>query len=413
MKSNIKNGGNGTLLAHSETSHLRNDGKDMNKNKTKKDSKLSLPSGQGQSAMLRERRAALSAGQTQSYEELMMESRKSKASNHMLDTTRNQRKSLHANILAKLQNAGDSNIGRNNQQGGFNRSRQLKVKVSKRRLGQSKALPKRATKMSATNMNMNANKTNNNGNGGGMGLTINTGDDSGLNEGFGGGMNGNDIDMTTGGLGMTNGTNPNSNNSNNNGNSNNGNNNGDNMITSFIEAQQEANELEAMVNDPMQAENTNIWIGNLPRECNEATLRQSFGHLGQIISLRYDWRSKNFAFITYRTHEEAKAAIEDMHNRTLCGNEIKVRWSRPKGMLHKNNHSSENSSIHSMNSSMSGNTSELMMSGFSPTRREKSKSASKSISKSNQLCVVVVIFFFWLFKIVFLLMCAFYVLVAH
>jgi len=78
-----------------------------------------------------------------------------------------------------------------------------------------------------------------------------------------------------------------------------------------------------------------IYVGNLPYDMDEETLKQAFGQFGgvekaKIIADHETGRSKGFAFVTMSDWKEGQTAIKELDGSTLGGRPIKVNQSRPR-----------------------------------------------------------------------------------
>ncbi|QYM78324.1 RNA-binding protein [Horticoccus luteus] len=81
--------------------------------------------------------------------------------------------------------------------------------------------------------------------------------------------------------------------------------------------------------------NSKLYVGNLSFNTNEDALRSAFEQFGAITDVyiasdRETGRPRGFAFVTFATEEESKAAIEKMHGTQLDGREITVNEAKPK-----------------------------------------------------------------------------------
>lgn len=81
--------------------------------------------------------------------------------------------------------------------------------------------------------------------------------------------------------------------------------------------------------------NTKLYVGNLSFNTNEDALRAAFEQFGAITDIyvasdRETGRPRGFAFVTFTTEDESKAAIEKMHGTQLDGREITVNEAKPK-----------------------------------------------------------------------------------
>lgn len=78
-----------------------------------------------------------------------------------------------------------------------------------------------------------------------------------------------------------------------------------------------------------------IYVGNLPYEINEETLREVFGEFGSVervnvIMDRNTGRAKGFAFITMPDNEQAQNAIKSLDGVTVEGRPMRVNQAQPR-----------------------------------------------------------------------------------
>ena len=78
-----------------------------------------------------------------------------------------------------------------------------------------------------------------------------------------------------------------------------------------------------------------LFVGNLAFNTGEIELRDAFGPCGaisevDIVSDRFTGRPRGFAFVTFESDAEGKAAIEKMNGVTLGGNAITVNEAKPR-----------------------------------------------------------------------------------
>ncbi len=78
-----------------------------------------------------------------------------------------------------------------------------------------------------------------------------------------------------------------------------------------------------------------IYVGNLPYEINEETLREVFGEFGSVervnvIMDRNTGRAKGFAFITMPDNEQAQNAVKSLDGVTVEGRPMRVNQARPR-----------------------------------------------------------------------------------
>lgn len=78
-----------------------------------------------------------------------------------------------------------------------------------------------------------------------------------------------------------------------------------------------------------------LYVGNLSFNTTETELRDAFGQFGSITDVhlpsdRDTGRPRGFAFVTFNTAEEGKAAAEKMNGVELDGRVLNVNEARPK-----------------------------------------------------------------------------------
>ncbi len=79
----------------------------------------------------------------------------------------------------------------------------------------------------------------------------------------------------------------------------------------------------------------NIYVGNLSYEVTGEDLQKAFevfGHVesAKVIKDMYTDRSKGFGFVEMSTESEAQAAIDDLNDTALKGQNLKVSKARPR-----------------------------------------------------------------------------------
>lgn len=85
---------------------------------------------------------------------------------------------------------------------------------------------------------------------------------------------------------------------------------------------------------------TNLFVGNLSYNMDDAQLNDTFKQAGNVVSAKvivdkYSGRSRGFGFVEMATDEESKKAIEmfngkDVGGRALVVNEARPREDRPR-----------------------------------------------------------------------------------
>ena len=78
-----------------------------------------------------------------------------------------------------------------------------------------------------------------------------------------------------------------------------------------------------------------MFVGNLPSEATEDSVRALFSEFGTVRSVRlvtdvFTGRCKGFGFIEMEGHE-ARAAIAALDGKDFVGKSLKVRYEDPRG----------------------------------------------------------------------------------
>ncbi len=79
----------------------------------------------------------------------------------------------------------------------------------------------------------------------------------------------------------------------------------------------------------------NIYVGNLSYNVSEENLRQAFEALGQVSSARivkdkYSGQPRGFGFVEMPDLAEAQAAIKNLNEKDLLGQQMNVNEARPR-----------------------------------------------------------------------------------
>lgn len=78
----------------------------------------------------------------------------------------------------------------------------------------------------------------------------------------------------------------------------------------------------------------NIYVGNLAPNVTEGDLQQAFESFGEVTSAKiikdkYSGESKGFGFVEMPAGAEAQSAINDLNEKELKGQMLKVNEARP------------------------------------------------------------------------------------
>ena len=76
-----------------------------------------------------------------------------------------------------------------------------------------------------------------------------------------------------------------------------------------------------------------LYVGNLSFDATESDLFELFNGVGhvqnaEVVSYRHNQRSKGFAFVQMQTVEEAKRAVEELHDREFLGRKLVVSGAK-------------------------------------------------------------------------------------
>jgi len=76
-----------------------------------------------------------------------------------------------------------------------------------------------------------------------------------------------------------------------------------------------------------------LYVGNLSFDATESDLFELFNGVGhvqnaEIVSYRHNQRSKGFAFVQMQTIEEAKRAVEELHDKEFVGRRLVVSGAK-------------------------------------------------------------------------------------
>lgn len=88
--------------------------------------------------------------------------------------------------------------------------------------------------------------------------------------------------------------------------------------------------------DPAEVTSGRLHVGNLSYDATESDLLDLFSGLGQVkmaevVYHRHNQRSKGFAFVEMQTTEEARRAVEELHDKEFMGRKLSVSGARSAG----------------------------------------------------------------------------------
>ena len=88
--------------------------------------------------------------------------------------------------------------------------------------------------------------------------------------------------------------------------------------------------------EPVEVTSTKLYVGNLSYDASESDLFELFKGAGQVqnaevVTHKGTYKSKGFGFVTMMTIEEAKRAVETLHDQPFMGRKLVVNGSRSSG----------------------------------------------------------------------------------
>src|SRR4029077_19501234 len=85
--------------------------------------------------------------------------------------------------------------------------------------------------------------------------------------------------------------------------------------------------------EPIEVSSPRLYVGNLSFDATESDLFELFNGVGhvqnaEVVSYRHNQRSKGFAFVQMQTVEEAKRAVEELHDKEFLGRKLVVSGAK-------------------------------------------------------------------------------------
>jgi len=82
-----------------------------------------------------------------------------------------------------------------------------------------------------------------------------------------------------------------------------------------------------------------LYVGNLSFDATESDLFELFNGVGhvqnaEVVSYRHNQRSKGFAFVSMQTIEEAKRAVDELHDKEFLGRKLVVSGAKSSEHSH-------------------------------------------------------------------------------
>jgi len=85
--------------------------------------------------------------------------------------------------------------------------------------------------------------------------------------------------------------------------------------------------------EQIEVSSPRLYVGNLSFDATESDLFELFNGVGhvqnaEVVSYRHNQRSKGFAFVQMQTIEEAKRAVEELHDKEFLGRRLVVSGAK-------------------------------------------------------------------------------------
>ena len=85
--------------------------------------------------------------------------------------------------------------------------------------------------------------------------------------------------------------------------------------------------------ESVEVTSSRLYVGNLSFDATESDLFELFNGVGhvqnaEVVSYRHNQRSKGFAFVQMQTVEEAKRAVEELHDKEFLGRRLVVSGAK-------------------------------------------------------------------------------------
>jgi RNA recognition motif-containing protein len=88
--------------------------------------------------------------------------------------------------------------------------------------------------------------------------------------------------------------------------------------------------------EPVEVTTPKLYIGNLSYDATESDLVELFNGIGkvqnaEIVTHKGTYRSKGFGFVTFLTVDEARRAVQELHDKPFMGRKLVVSGSKSEG----------------------------------------------------------------------------------
>ena len=85
--------------------------------------------------------------------------------------------------------------------------------------------------------------------------------------------------------------------------------------------------------EPIEVTSPRLYVGNLSFDATESDLFELFAGVGhvqnaEVVTYRHNQRSKGFAFVHMQTIDEAKRAVDELHDKEFLGRKLVVSGAK-------------------------------------------------------------------------------------
>ena len=96
---------------------------------------------------------------------------------------------------------------------------------------------------------------------------------------------------------------------------------------------QQPKERPARKPEPVEVTSPRLYVGNLSFDATESDLFELFNGVGhvqnaEVVSYRHNQRSKGFAFVQMQTVDEARRAVQELHDKEFLGRKLVVSGAK-------------------------------------------------------------------------------------
>ena len=91
--------------------------------------------------------------------------------------------------------------------------------------------------------------------------------------------------------------------------------------------------------EPVEVTSPRLYVGNLSFDATESDLFELFNGVGhvqnaEVVTYRHNQRSKGFAFVSMQTIDEAKRAVDELHDKEFLGRKLVVSGAKSSEREH-------------------------------------------------------------------------------